>query len=222
MPDDIRSDREDVLVILSAIGTTIAAVAAVKVDHNLATLATAGGALLTSLLGYWKARKADANARAVARIGADATLDTNARTVLVQTVTSERAIWRREIRSAAAELGTILRQFEFESHHEWARVNRLASEIRLRLNPEGRKLESATGKHARDYAVHIAIDTVACIDRKTAGNLSEAADALERAVANLLKQEWTKSKREAVTGRLEESDLALSEELSDDIAAEMA
>lgn len=204
LPISLPTNREDITVFASAAATIVAAVAAVKIDHNAATVATALGAVFTALIGYRKARRAELNAVEVARIGADATLDTNAWTVLVQTVTSERAVWRREMRSASTELTTILREEEPKPERNWTRVDRLGSEIRLRLNPAGRKPDSATGRHALDHAVHTALDVVTAPDRKVLTHRSESADALERAIADLLKQEWTKSKREAVTGRLDD------------------
>ena len=202
MSEDSYRIRDDLPVIASAVATTVAAVAAVKIDHNLATIATAVGAVVTALIGYGKARRAEANARTVARIAADATLDTNARSVLVQTVTSERAVWRREVRAAAAELATVLREPEPTPTRDWTKVDRLGSEIRLRLNPLAREDASATGPHRLDHAVHAALDTLRELDRKAAGPHDGPADELERAIADLLKQEWTKSKREAVTGKL--------------------
>lgn len=130
LSEDPTGFRDDLPVIASSIATVVAAVAAVKIDHNLATVATAAGAVVTALIGYRKASRADANARAVARIGADATLDTNARTVLVQTITSERAVWRWEMRSAAAELSTILCEPDPTPARDWTRVDRQPGERR--------------------------------------------------------------------------------------------
>ena len=128
------SPRTDLPVIIAAFGTAVAAVVAVRVDHNLATVATAAGAVVTSLLGYLKARRADANAQTVARIAADAVMGTNAKTVLVETVTAERAVWRRELRAAAAELATALRSSSARRPFDATRLDHLISEIRLRLN----------------------------------------------------------------------------------------
>lgn len=206
MPDDAPGFRADLPIILSSVGTIIVAIAAVKIDHNLATVATAGGAVITALIGYRKAARADANSRAVAHIGADATLDTNARTVLVQTVTAERAVWRREMRSAAAELVTILRELDPTPSRDWTRIDRLDSEIRLRLNPAGRGTAGEGGEHALDNAVHTALDTLEGLDRKAGGKHAGPADVLERAVADLVKHEWDKSKEEAVSGTIGKKD----------------
>ena len=206
MPEDSHSIRDDLPVIASSVATVVAAIAAVSIDHNLATVATAAGAVVTALIGYRKASKADANARAVAHIAADATLDTNARTVLVQTVTAERAVWRREMRSAAAELTTILRELDPAQNRDWTRLDRLASEIRLRLNPAGRQVTAAGGKHALDYVIHACLDALDGLDRTAGARHAGSADALERAVADLLKHEWDRSKGEAVSGRIGERD----------------
>lgn len=206
MPKETHSIQDDIPVIASSIATAIAAIAAVRIDHNLATVATAAGAVVTALIGYRKTSRVEANARAVARIGADATLDTNARTVLVQTVTSERAVWRREMRSAAAELATILREADPTPARDWTRADRLGSEIRLRLNPAGREDAAAGGRHTLDHAVHASLDAIRRLDRKAGGNHDGSADTLERATADLVKHEWDKSKGEAVTGRLGERD----------------
>ncbi|MEY8838944.1 hypothetical protein AB9K41_07925 [Cribrihabitans sp. XS_ASV171] len=99
--------------------------------------------IATALSSYFKsrsaARSARESAREVANISATASIDNTAKTVLVQTVTAERAKWRAEMRDQTERLAAILRTHERGGPEvDWVQFDRLRTGIRLRLNPTGR------------------------------------------------------------------------------------
>jgi hypothetical protein len=193
--------KEDFPIVISTIVAAAGVVAGLKFDPTTGVV-TAGGVIFSALLGYFKAKRAEANARDVATIGATATIETNSKTVLVQTVTNERAKWRSEMRDAAAELTTLLRASGDGHRIDWQRVNRLRSEIRLRLNPYAQTSAPVESRHEIDRGLHAALDQVdASHVRARSAHLSIAV-SLEQHMARLLKNEWDKSKGEAVSGKL--------------------
>ncbi|NNM56494.1 hypothetical protein [Acidocella sp.] len=101
--------RVDFGVLASTVVAAAGAIAALKFDKTIGVTITAVGAFAGSLISYLKARRVEKHALELAHIPATATIETNAKTVLVQTVTNERAKWRSEIREAAAELISLLR-----------------------------------------------------------------------------------------------------------------
>jgi len=197
------SIKEDFPIVISTIVAAAGVVAGLKFDPTTGVVMTAGGVIFGALIGYFKAKRAEANALDVASIGASATIETNSKTVLVQTVTNERAKWRSEMRNAAAELTTLLRASGDGRRIDWQRVSRLRSEIRLRLNPNARAPGPAGGdRHQVDRALHAALDQVAASTPRARSEHASLADGLERQMAQLLKNEWDKSKAEAVSGKL--------------------
>jgi hypothetical protein len=203
-------DRSDLTVVISSVVAAAGVIATLKFDQTLGTIMTAVGVIATAIFGYIKARRAEAatrkNALDVARISAGAVLDTNAKTVLVETVTTERAKWRSELREVLTELTALLRASARNENVEWQKVDRLRSGVRLRLNPAGRgPAPVGVDKHPKDRQIHGDLD--ALDHAGPTGNPQHAgiAEQLERHMADLLKQEWDVSKDEAVTGRLKAS-----------------
>lgn len=202
-------DRSDLTVVISSVVATAGVISTLKFDATLGTIMTAVGVTVTAI-GYVKARRAEAatrkNALDVAGISAGAVIDTNARTVLVETVTAERAKWRSELREVVTELTALLGASARDESVELQKVDRLRSGVRLRLNPAGRGPAPAGGdKHPKDRQIHRDLDA---LDRAgPTGNPQHAgiAEQLERHLADLLKQEWDVSKDEAVTGKLKTS-----------------
>lgn len=179
-----------------------------KFDSSFTTALTAAGVIATALLSYLKsrsaARSARESAREVADIAATASMDNTAKTVLVQTVTAERAKWRAEMRDQTEWLAAILRTHERGGPEiDWVQFDRLRTGIRLRLNPTGRAPAPAEGDtHDADRAVHQVLDAISNAVKSGTSPNTALADDLEERMATLLKGEWDKSKREAVSGKL--------------------
>jgi hypothetical protein len=124
-------------------------------------------------------------------------------TVLVQTVTAERAKWHSELREVVTELVALLHASGRGEAIEWQKVDRLRSGVRLRLNPAGRDPAPCGGdRHEKDRHIHSDLDALAAAG--PTGQTAHAAitESLERHMAELLKGEWDVSKDEAVTGKL--------------------
>lgn len=203
-------DRTDVPAIASTVVAAAGVVASLKFDPTIGMVMTAVGVIATAVLGYVKARRAEAatrkNAIDVANISASATIDTNSKTVLVQTVTAERAKWRSELREVVTELTALLRSSARNATVDWMKVDQLRSGVRLRLNPAGRGLVPAgVDAHPKDRLIHADLDALGQAGPTGTGQHADIADQLERHMADLLKQEWDVSKDEAVTGRLKTS-----------------
>ena len=200
--------KADVGVAVGTITAIVAALADLKFDSSVTKALTAAGVIATALLSYLKSRSAARSARESAReeanIAAAASIDNTAKTVLVQTVTAERAKWRAEMRDQTERLAALLRAHERgEPEVDWVQFDRLRTGIRLRLNPTERTPAPASGdSHGADRAVHQALDAIAKAGKLGTSPNTELADQLEEYMAVLLKGEWDKSKREAVSGKL--------------------
>lgn len=200
-------ERSDIGVAISSLVTAAGVIATLKFDATIGTVATAVGAIATALFGYLKARGAEASARKnaldVAEISAGAAIETNSKSVLVQTVTAERAKWRSELREVVTELVALLHASARNETVEWQKVDRLRSGVRLRLNPAGREPAPTGGdRHDKDRRIHGDLDALAAAGPTGDTTHAAIADSLERHMAELLKGEWDVSKDEAVTGKL--------------------
>jgi len=159
-----------------AVGTATAIagiLAHLKFDNSVTTALTATGVIATALSGYFKSRSAAKSAREseksardsardVANIAATTSTDNTAKTVLVQTVTAERAKWRAEMRDHVERLVALLRAYERGgSEADWEQVDRLRTGIRLLLNPNARTPPPTGGDmHEADRAVHQVLDAI--------------------------------------------------------------
>jgi hypothetical protein len=202
----------------AGLGATIAIVgvlADLKFDSSFTMALTAIGVIATALLSYFKSRSAARSARVseksardsardVANIAATTSADNTAKTVLVQTVTAERAKWRAEMRDQTEQLAALLRAHERGGNEiDWERFDRLRTGIRLRLNPIGRTPAPAGGDtHNFDRQVHKVLNAIATGGKSETVLHAALADQLEEHMAGLLKGEWDKSKCEAVSGKL--------------------
>lgn len=200
-------ERSDVGVAISSVVAAAGVIATLKFDATFGTIATAVGVIATAILGYLKARRAEASARKnaldVAGISAGAAIETNSKTVLVQTVTAERAKWRSELREVVTELVALLHASSRGDPVDWQKVDRLRSGVRLRLNPAGREPAPTAGdRHEKDRRIHGDLDALASAGLTGTTAHAGIADDLERHMAELLKGEWDVSKDEAVTGKL--------------------
>jgi hypothetical protein len=206
----VELDRSDLTVVVSSIVAAAGLVSSLTFDKTLGTIMTAAGVIMTAIFGYLKARRAEAsahrNALDVAAISAGAAIDTNAKTVLVQTVTAERAKWRSELREVVTELTAMLRASARNEEVKWQKVDQLRSGVRLRLNPAGRgPTPTGIDKHEKDRRIHDDLDALDRAGHDGKAQHTVIAERLERHMADILKQEWDVSKVEAVTGKLKTS-----------------
>jgi hypothetical protein len=120
----------------------------------------------------------------------------NNKNIFINTVTTERAKWRGELRNHAAEFCKLA----YGHLHGYGKVDGLRLEelrvlIRLRLNPNP--------NHVLDKAILDAtLKVVKAIEGSDNGELAEQLERVESNVQVLLKQEWEKSKKEALKGKL--------------------
>ncbi len=200
--------KSDVGVALGTVTAIVGVIAGLKFDNSVTTALTAAGVIATALSSYFKSRSAARSAREsaheVANIAATASIDNTAKTVLVQTVTAERAKWRAEMRDQTERLAAFLCAHERGgSEVDWVEFDRLRTGIRLRLNPIGRTQAPAGGDaHDSDRAVHQVLNAIANAGKSGTPSNTALADQLEEHMAALLKGEWDKSKLEAVSGKL--------------------
>lgn len=132
------------------------------------------------------------------------TTKTQARSLFVGTVTTERARWRQDLRDAVIDLTRLanLVVANTGTAEDAARLEGARVAIRLRLNPAGLDPRKAD-HHVFDRQVLDGLAAFAAAIK--AGNGQEALsqlETIETGVQGLLKQEWDKSKTEARTGRL--------------------
>lgn len=144
-----------------------------------------------------------AGKRLVAEIAAQASQAINDKTVFVDAVTKERATWRSELRTAAASLIARLRVSGAGTALDWLEAQRLRAEIILRLNPAGRSDDQAVrDAHPHDRDLHKILDELWTDAGAPGEDHTALAARLERSAQELLKQEWSVSKREAITGEI--------------------
>ncbi|AHE57334.1 hypothetical protein [Sphingomonas sanxanigenens] len=170
-------------------------------DKDYAMVAAAADRLIAEI--------AARGSEVVAQIAAQANQAINDKTVFVDTVTKERATWRSELRGAAASLIALLRASGVGSKLDLREIHQLRAEIILRLNPAGRSVDQAIrDKHPHDRDLHMILDELWTDSGTPREAHTELAARLERSVQELLKQEWSVSKREAITGEIAGGDTA--------------
>lgn len=121
----------------------------------------------------------------------------NNKNIFINTVTSERAKWRDELRSNTAEFCSVVRGElqNYAESNDRLRQEELRVLIRLRLNPDP--------THKLDKAILDAISKLAWTEHKSGeSDVIRELEAIESNVQALLKQEWEKSKQEAREGKL--------------------
>lgn len=149
------------------------------------TLATAAAAFAGAALAAWVA------------------LRTSRKTLFVNTITKERAEWRRDLRIATAELVTLAHAALHNPQETLSDLHERRVGVRLRVNPHG------GAKHPLDQTIKDSLSQLPEPLRPSAGSGSDHAkvlaclETLERSVQELLKSEWDKSKLEARTGHLQ-------------------
>lgn len=212
---NIDVSKADVGVVIGTATAIAGVLANLMFDSSVTTALTAAGVIATALSSYFKSRSAAKSAREsersaadsardVANIAATTSADNTAKTVLVQTVTAERAKWRAEMRDQAERLVALLHAHDRGGPGgDWQQVDQLRTGIRLRLNPAGRTPPPVGGDgHNADRAVHNVLDAIATAGKSETAPHAALAGQLEERMAVLLKGEWDKSKLEAVSGKL--------------------
>lgn len=171
--------------------------------------------VLSAVFSYHSSAKAEAAklevaklsaeaARVSAAISARAETATNNKTVFVGCVTAERATWRQEMRVSTSSVLEILRASSAGDSVSWMPIFRCISEIALRLNPDGRSEElDKRNAQSLDRDIHTILGEIVNSSREQREMHNDMANRLEVAVALLLKEEWQKSKLEAVNGHLQ-------------------
>jgi hypothetical protein len=117
--------------------------------------------------------------------------------VLTRTVTTERSQWRKDLREIASEfVENALRIVANDPGGSIYNLERQRVLIRVRLNPKP--------EHVLDASILREIANVVKQARALdSESLAVSLENFERDVQFLLKQEWDKSKDEAVSGMLE-------------------
>ena len=124
---------------------------------------------------------------------------TNNKNLLIKTVTDERAKWRSELREVCGEfVKLVYEQVSSSDAVNKPRINELKVQMKLRVNP------SQEENHILDQnIISISQEIVNLIEQGFEKNeVIEKLIELEGYVQALLKQEWDKSKSEAVDGKL--------------------
>lgn len=156
---------------------------------SLDTAIAAGGwifSVITSFIAYKSATKTFSHT----------TKDAD-KSVYVSAVTTERAKWREELRSNVA----LFIQTSSEESVDISELRRLKAEIVLRLNPRSRD-PGMQEKHKYDFQIIKSIEqAVSDIGAGTNTDIVPLLITLELNAQELLKQEWEKSKAEALAGR---------------------
>lgn len=133
-------------------------------------------------------------------ITARVALNNNNKNLLIKTVTDERAVWRKELRETCAEFVKLIHeQINNSSVSNKPRINELKVHLKLRVNP------SSDAKHELDQAIiKLSQELVEMLEKEIISKeVTDKLFDLEGKVQSLLKQEWDKSKNEALTGKLE-------------------
>ena len=130
---------------------------------------------------------------------ANVALRNNNRNILIKTVTEERAKWRNELRLVCAEFSKLVyEQISDSSLNHRPRINELKTHIKLRVNP------SQKSKHLLDQnIIGLSQSIVDELDKKVnTDRVKRELLSLEAEIQQLLKNEWDKSKGEAVKGKV--------------------
>lgn len=126
-------------------------------------------------------------------------LRNNNKNILIKTVTEERAKWRTELRDTCAEFSKLVyAQTNNANENYMSRIVELKAHIKLRTNP------SSKPEHKLDQEIINGSQEIVTLLGINAENneITEKLEKLESNVQKLLKQEWDKSKGEAVSGQI--------------------
>ncbi len=140
-----------------------------------------------------------------AQFGLRLTKASSDKTIFVETVTHERAVWRTEMRKLVENLTSEVRRGAVSPAKpvDWKKVYKARTGIVVRLNPACRETGSIDEKHVPDRDLFAAVIALSSARHLPDPGWLAKADAVEEAAQRVLKKEWDKSKREARTGQLE-------------------
>jgi hypothetical protein len=132
-------------------------------------------------------------------ITARVALQNNNKNLLIKTVTDERAAWRKEIRNTCAEFVKLFyEQINGSRVNNKPRINELKVHLKLRVNPN-----TDHKNHLDKSIIEISQELVDILDKEhSKEDILNKLAQLENKIQELLKQEWEKSKGEALTGEL--------------------
>ena len=150
----------------------------------LKAIITAGAAFTGAILAGWMTQR------------------TSRKTLFVNTVTTERAAWRSDLRTLTAELVTLAHAAVEKPAETLADFHERRVGIRLRVNPKGGR------EHPLDQAIIASLAALPDLLRPASGASHRALvlaelERLETSVQILLEQEGDKCKHEARTGKLQ-------------------
>lgn len=156
------------------------------------------GAIIGALLGFWGSL-----------YGAMSQQRISNKEVFTRTVTEERAKWRSELRTLSVRFTELARKLcDGESKYKYE-LEAVRVEIRLRLNPDPEhKLDATILGEIKEIA-----EKAGSADKK---DLTECLEKFEADVQRLIKAEWDKSKNEAITGNLQQTDSSVYNKIGSD------
>jgi hypothetical protein len=134
--------------------------------------------------------------KAAVRQHSETTMDSD-KSILVTAVTAERAKWRDDLRKAVAEFCSI----SIEQSPNLPRLQQAKTEILLRLNPRCNDPTLAQ-RHKFDREITDAVKAIFAAAAVNGPVPASSVERLEVSAQELLKQEWEKSKTEAVSGKV--------------------
>lgn len=139
-----------------------------------------------------------------ARAGARSVKASSDKTIFVQTVTTERAVWRKEMRELVVELTSEVRRGAVSPAKpvNWKKVYAARVGIVVRLNPICRQAGPVPEQHADDKLLFDAVLALSNARYASNPDWMAKADAVEEASQRVLKREWDKSIDEARTGMI--------------------
>ena len=127
------------------------------------------------------------------------------KSIFVSAITNERAKWRSELRTYVAEFCELSIRFAVKAEIDIGLLQNKKSNILLRLNPKCLD-DDGQDKHKFDREIYDYISKI--FEEIKSGKNEEIfllVENLEKSAQELLKQEWKKSKQEAISGELEKS-----------------
>jgi len=128
-------------------------------------------------------------------------LRNNNKNLLIKTVTDERAQWRKDLRDYCADFSKLVYEYvSTDNTTNKPNIIKLKTHIKLRTNPSNEPahvLDQNILNELQEIVAMLCSDTIENKDI-----IYNKLTSLETNVQKLLKQEWEKSKREAVSGKL--------------------
>ena len=120
------------------------------------------------------------------------------KSIFVTAVTNERARWRDELRKSVAEFCMLC----MEEKPNIPRLQQVKTEITLRLNPRANE-PPFSQEHKLDREIMESINELfRAVSQRNRQAIPDLIRKLETSAQEMLKQEWDKSKDEALCGKV--------------------